>query len=40
MKKYVLFSLTSPGTNKYECVMNTKEISSFQPPIINSENTG
>ena len=40
MKKCVEFNLTSFGTLKYDCVIKTIEILTFQPLINNSVTTG
>ena len=40
MKKCVVFTLTSFGTGKYDCAINTKETNSFQPLINKSVTIG
>ena len=40
IKKRVEFSLTSFGTSKYDCLINTIEIFNFLPLISNSVTTG
>ena len=40
VKKCVAFNLTSFGTGKYDCAINTKEIISFQSLINKSVTIG
>ena len=40
VKKRVAFNLTSFGTGKYDCAINTKEIISFQSLINKSVTIG